>query len=121
MIDRSARGDLSTEDLATLLEVTRSLAAPFDLMTMLAAVTAAARQVLRAERARSGCTTRPPASWCSRSSSDIRARAHSGRRSASSARARAIARCINVPDCYADPRFDPASRSRDRATAPAAC
>ena len=32
MIDRSARGDLSTEDLATLLEVTRSLAAPFDLI-----------------------------------------------------------------------------------------
>ena len=50
MTDRSARGDLSTEDLAILLEVTRSLAAPFDLMSMLAAVTAAARQVLRAER-----------------------------------------------------------------------
>ena len=50
MTDRSTRGDLSTEDLAILLEVTRSLAAPFDLMSMLAAVTAAARQVLRAER-----------------------------------------------------------------------
>ena len=42
MTDRSARGDLSTEDLAILLEVTRSLAAPFDLMSMLAAVTDAA-------------------------------------------------------------------------------
>ena len=41
---------MSTEDLSILLEVTRSLAAPFDLMSMLAAVTAAARQVLRAER-----------------------------------------------------------------------
>ena len=50
MTDRPARGSLSTEDLATLLEVTRSLAAPFDLHSMLAAVTAAARQVLRAER-----------------------------------------------------------------------
>ena len=50
MTDRSARGNLSTDDLAILLEVTRSLAAPFDLMSMLAAVTAAARQVLRAER-----------------------------------------------------------------------
>ena len=50
MIDRSARGELLTEGLSIMLEVTRSLAAPFDLMSMLAAVTAAARQVLRAER-----------------------------------------------------------------------
>ena len=50
MTDLQTRGGLSSEDLATLLEVTRSLAAPFDLMSMLAVVTAAARQVLRAER-----------------------------------------------------------------------
>jgi hypothetical protein len=42
---------LSAQDLQKVLEVTRALAAPFDLMTMLSEVTAAARQVLHADRA----------------------------------------------------------------------
>ena len=41
---------LSRQDMEAILDVTRALAAPFDLLTMLATVTAAARQVLRAER-----------------------------------------------------------------------
>ena len=44
------RGGLSAADLSKILEVTRGLAAPFDLTTMLTEVTAAARQVLHAER-----------------------------------------------------------------------
>jgi hypothetical protein len=43
MNDPHRQGGLSAEDLATILEVTRGLAAPFDLMSMLAAVTSAAR------------------------------------------------------------------------------
>ena len=41
---------LSARDLGTILGVTRSLAAPFDLMTMLGEVVAAAKQVLHADR-----------------------------------------------------------------------
>lgn len=39
------------QDMESILSVTRALAAPFDLHTMLRAVTDAARGVLRAERA----------------------------------------------------------------------
>ena len=41
---------LSTRDLEAILRVTRGLAAPFDLATMLGEVVAAAKQVLGAER-----------------------------------------------------------------------
>ena len=89
-----------------ILAVTRSLAAPFDLMTMLAAVVEAATQVLAADRA---------AVWLYDSEADqlvlevatdiepVRVPADSG----------LVGRCartrevINVSDCYADPRFNP--------------
>jgi phosphoserine phosphatase RsbU/P len=41
---------LSTRDLEAILDVTKALATPFDLMTMLGEVVAAAKQVLGAER-----------------------------------------------------------------------
>src|SRR6184192_3336651 len=41
---------LSASDMKAILGVTSALAAPFDLMTMLAEVVSAAKQVLRAER-----------------------------------------------------------------------
>ena len=44
------RRPLSRDDLEAILAVTRALAAPFDLPTMLAEVTAAAMRVLHAER-----------------------------------------------------------------------
>ena len=105
MIDRSARGDLSTEDLAILLEVTRSLAAPFDLMSMLAAVTAAARQVLRAERSSVWLHDAAAGELVLEVSSDIRhVRLPLGLGLVGAcARDRQV---LNVPDCYADPRFD---------------
>jgi phosphoserine phosphatase RsbU/P len=40
----------SARDLETILGVTSALAAPFDLMTMLAEVVSAAKQVLNADR-----------------------------------------------------------------------
>ena len=105
MTDRSARGDLSTDDLAILLEVTRSLAAPFDLMSMLAAVTAAARQVLRAERSSVWLHDAAAGELVLEVSSDMRnVRIPVGLGLVGAcARDRQV---LNVPDCYADPRFD---------------
>jgi len=99
------RDGLSTEDLATLLEVTRSLAAPFDLMSMLAAVTAAARQVLRAERCSVWLHDASAGELVLEVSSDIRhVRLPVGVGLVGAcARDRQV---LNVPDCYADPRFD---------------
>jgi len=105
MTDLQARDGLSSEDLATLLEVTRSLAAPFDLMTMLAVVTAAARQVLRAERCSVWLHDAPAGELVLEVSSDLdRVRIPVGVGLVGAcARDR---RVLNVPDCYADPRFD---------------
>ena len=105
MTDIQERDGLSSEDLATLLEVTRSLAAPFDLMSMLAAVTAAARQVLRAERCSVWLHDAQAGELALEVSSDLqRVRIPVGVGLVGAcARDRRI---LNVPDCYADPRFD---------------
>ena len=96
----------SARDLETILGVTSALAAPFDLITMLAEVVSAAKQVLNADRG---------SVWLYDSAADelvlevatgikpVRVPAGAGLVGAC-ARARQI---INVPDCYADPRFDP--------------
>jgi phosphoserine phosphatase len=95
----------SARDLETILGVTSALAAPFDLMTMLAEVVSAAKQVLNADRG---------SVWLYDSAADelvlevatgirpVRVPAGAGLVGAC-ARNRQI---INVPDCYADPRFD---------------
>ncbi|HEX4525079.1 MAG TPA: GAF domain-containing protein, partial [Casimicrobiaceae bacterium] len=95
----------SARDLETILGVTSALAAPFDLMTMLAEVVSAAKQVLNADRG---------SVWLYDPAADelvlevatgirpIRVPAGAGLVGAC-ARHRQI---INVPDCYADPRFD---------------
>jgi len=97
---------LAASDLQAILAVTRSLAAPFDLLTMLGEVINAAKQVLHADRA---------SVWLYDADADelvlevatgikpIRIPAGAGL-AGSCARGRRI---INVPDCYADPRFDP--------------
>ena len=96
----------SARDLETILGVTSALAAPFDLMTMLAEVVSAAKQVLHADRG---------SVWLYDPAADelvlevatgirpVRVPAGAGLVGAC-ARNRQI---INVPDCYADPRFDP--------------
>ena len=103
---------LSMRDMEAILRVTRGLAAPFDLATMLGEVVGAAKQVLTAERG---------SVWLYDAAANelvlevatgikpVRVPSGSGLVGAS-ARERAI---INVPDCYADPRFDP---SVDRAS-----
>lgn len=102
---------LTVADLEQILEVTRALAAPFDLLSMLGAVTAAARQVLRADRcsvwlhdAAAGQLVLKLASDIS----DVRVPVGQGLIGAC-ARER---RPVNVPDCYADARFDPAVDKR---------
>lgn len=105
-MDTRDRRGLSAEDLGAILDVTSALAAPFDLMTMLGEVVGAAKQVLNAERG---------SVWLHEPATDelvlrvatgiapIRVPSGSGLVGAC-ARERRI---INVPDCYADPRFDP--------------
>jgi phosphoserine phosphatase len=107
-----SRRGLSAQDLQKVLEVTRALAAPFDLMTMLSEVTAAARQVLQAERASvwlHDALAEQLVLKVATDVQDIRIPLGTGMVGAC-ARER---RVINVPDCYADPRFDP---SVDRRT-----
>src|SRR5271154_7260510 len=50
MSARTRQRRLSTRDMRAILEVTSALAAPFDLLTMLGEVVAAAKQVLGADR-----------------------------------------------------------------------
>jgi sigma-B regulation protein RsbU (phosphoserine phosphatase) len=106
VITRTRQRRLSTRDMRTILDVTSALAAPFDLMTMLGAVVAAAKQVLAAERG---------SVWLHDAATDelvlevatglkpVRVPVGSGL-VGTCARNRQI---INVPDCYSDQRFDP--------------
>ena len=102
---------LSRSDFETILAVTRNLAAPFDLPAMLAEVTCAAREVLRAERSSVWLHDEGAGELVLKVSSDIRdVRIPVGAGLVGAcARDRQI---INVPDCYADPRFDPAVDKR---------
>ena len=92
--------------MEAILAVTAKLAAPFDLMTMLSEVVSAAKQVLKADRG---------SVWLYDAAADqlvleiatgsapVRVPANAGLAGAC-ARTRRI---INVPDCYADERFNP--------------
>jgi phosphoserine phosphatase RsbU/P len=105
MSQSSPIGRLSVADMEVILNVTRDLAAPHDLATMLNAVVAAAKQVLKAERG---------SVWLYDTTADemimevatgiapVRIPGSAGFVGAC-ARERRI---INVPDCYADPRFN---------------
>jgi len=96
---------LSAADMHTILAVTRALAAPFDLRGMLAEVAAAARQVLHAERASVWLLDAAAQQLFIEISSDLdHLRVPLG---AGLVGACAAARQpVNVPDCYADPRFN---------------
>jgi sigma-B regulation protein RsbU (phosphoserine phosphatase) len=106
MSARARQRQLSARDMRAILEVTSALAAPFDLMTMLGEVVAAAKQVLGAERG--SVWLRDPATdelvlEVATGMRQVRVQSGVGLVGAC-ALARAI---INVPDCYADTRFDP--------------
>ena len=105
------RDGLSARDMAVILEVTRGLATPFDLLAMLAEVTAAARQVLHAERASVWLHDAAAAELVLKVASDISDVRVPVGMGLVGACARDL-QIINVPDCYADPRFDPAVDKR---------
>ncbi len=106
MSARPKKRRLSVPDMEAILAVTSKLAAPFDLKTMLSEVVSAAKQVLRADRG---------TVWLYDAATDelvieiatgfapIRIPTSVGLAGAC-ARERRI---INVPDCYADQRFNP--------------
>ncbi len=96
---------LASRDLRTILGVTSALAAPFDLMTMLGEVVAAAKQVLNADRGSvwlHDAATGELVLEVATGIKPVRVPFGAGLVGAC-ARDR---QTINVPDCYADPRFD---------------
>ncbi len=102
----SRRSQLSLQGIEAILEVTRALAAPFDLRTMLAQVTAAACSVLGAARASVWLHDDANDELFVEVASDLgQIRVPMGVGFVGrSARDRVT---INVPDCYADARFNP--------------
>jgi phosphoserine phosphatase len=111
MSTAAAPRDLSARDLEPILEVASKLAAPFDVPTMLAEVVEAAKRVLHAERGSVWLYDRESDQLELRVSGDlerVRVPADTGLVGAC-ARHREI---INVPDCYADARFDPSTDRR---------
>lgn len=112
MSDSRATESSDTQSLRHILEVTRKLAAPFDLDTMLNEVVQAALEVLRADRATVFLYDEKNDELVVRVGTgleQIRISADKGI-VGESAQTRQI---INVPDCYADPRFN---RAIDRQT-----
>ncbi len=96
---------LSRRDVEDILAVTRALAAPFELSAMLAEVTAAARRVLDAERSSvwlHDAATHELVLKVATELDNVRIADTTGLLGAC-VRDRVA---INVPDCYADPRFD---------------
>ncbi|UCC14535.1 MAG: SpoIIE family protein phosphatase [Gammaproteobacteria bacterium] len=97
---------LRTETLEKILEVTQKLSAPYDLSHMLEEVIEAARNVLHADRGTVYMyddETDELLLTVATGMDPIRFPASRGI-AGHCARSREI---INVPDCYADPRFDP--------------
>ncbi len=101
------RGDTrQLEDLQTVLEVTRSLAATTDLEALLPAIERAARQVLRCERATVFLYDAQRCQLISRIATgvqEIRFPADKG----IAGHVVQTGKSLNVPDAYEDPRFNP--------------
>ena len=97
---------LVARDMKAILDVATALAAPFDLTTMLAEVINAAKQVLDADRGSVWLYDATADELVLEIATDMRTvRVPAGAGLVGTcARRREI---INVPDCYADARFDP--------------
>jgi len=107
----SREQDLSARDLEPILGLASKLAAPFDLETMLAEVVDAGTRVLHADRGSVWLYDRNMDELVLRVANEIKeVRVPAGTGIVGScARTRQI---INVPDCYADSRFDPSTDKR---------
>jgi len=95
---------LSPDALLRILEVTRKLAAPFDLPEVLAEIGEAARSVLHAERATVWLWEPDQEQLVLTGEQPVRASLAQGILGYT---AREL-RVVNVPDCRREPRFDPA-------------
>jgi phosphoserine phosphatase len=106
-VQQQATSGLPPEALLQILEVTRKLAAPFDLPTVLAEVGEAARSVLRAERATVWLlepdTGMLVLAGTPAGAAPVKASLDRGILGLT-ARTRSV---VNVPDSRAEPRFDP--------------
>jgi len=105
MTPSAEQQQLVARDMKAILDVATALAAPFDLATMLAEVINAAKQVLDADRGSVWLYDARADELVLEIATDmrtVRVPAGAGLVGAC-ARRREI---INVPDCYADPRFD---------------
>jgi sigma-B regulation protein RsbU (phosphoserine phosphatase) len=103
--DRTTGGGIEASALERILDVTRRLAAPFELEAMLAQVVDAARAVLQADRGTVflyDAETHELFSMVATGAAEIRFPANRGI-AGECAESRRI---VNVPDCYADPRFN---------------
>ena len=112
MVDKPGKTVLDREVLERILEVTRELARPLDLQTMLERVIDEGRTVLRADRGTVflyDSDTDELFSTVATGTDTFRIPADRGI-VGECARTR---RVVNVPDCYADPRFN---RDIDRKT-----
>ena len=103
--------DLSARDLEPILALASKLAAPFDLETMLAEVVDAGTRVLHADRGSVWLYDRDADELVLRVANEIKeVRIAAGTGLVGTcARTRQI---INVPDCYADARFDASTDKR---------
>jgi sigma-B regulation protein RsbU (phosphoserine phosphatase) len=102
---------LTSAQIEALLDVIRGLAAPFAQTDMLRAVAAAACRLLRAERASVWLYDAPADELVLEVSRDLPPVRHPLHLGLSGACARER-RLLNVPDCYADARFDPSMDRR---------
>ncbi len=107
----SRERDLSARDLEPILALASKLAAPFDLETMLAEVVDAGTRVLHADRGSVWLYDRNSDELVLRVANEIKeVRIAAGTGIVGTcARTRQI---INVPDCYADARFDASTDKR---------
>ena len=107
----SREQDLSARDLEPILGLASKLAAPFDLETMLAEVVDAGTRVLHADRGSVWLYDRNSDELVLRVADEIKeVRVPAGTGIVGTcARTRQI---INVPDCYADARFDSSTDKR---------
>lgn len=108
----AASDDLTQADFESVLEVTRALAAPFELRVLLATIADAACRVLHAERASVWLLDEGARELVLEVANDappLRLPLGRGLVGACAAEGRTL----NVPDCYADPRF---AATVDRAT-----
>jgi len=100
------RDERQLEDLQAVLEVTRALAATTDLETLLQAIERPARQVLRCERASVFLYDPDHNELSSRIATGIQEIRFPADRGIAG-RVVQTGHSLNVPDAYADPRFNP--------------